>query len=77
MFTLAEDVQLSTGEWLYGGQSRSDRLAIKRLGHELRAACALSDVGATVINCPLMAAFTWRGKRVLCTSALPVCAGVG
>jgi hypothetical protein len=36
LFLLAEDVQLSNGEWLCGGHAPNNRLAMKIAGHELK-----------------------------------------
>jgi hypothetical protein len=71
IFELAEDFQLSNGHWMYGGHTRNDRLARKRAGHELKSARALAETGPSPLRYPLMAVFTYRGKRVLCTSVLP------
>jgi hypothetical protein len=40
--------------------------------HEIKATQAMINAGLTQINYPLMAAYTYRGKRVLCVSLLPV-----
>jgi hypothetical protein len=79
LFALACDVQNThatdtpTAEsWLYGGCVRDDRAAMKGAGHEIKVAQALMDSGLTHLNFPLMAAFTLRGRRVLCTSVLPI-----
>jgi hypothetical protein len=71
LFKLAQDVQLSSGRWLFGGHARDHRLAMKSAGHELKSARALGDAGVSLISYPMMAAFTYRGRRVLCTSSLP------
>jgi hypothetical protein len=71
VFEVVEDLQLSSGEWMYGGHIRNDRLAMKRAGHELKAARALSETGPSLLNCPMMATFSHRNKRILCLSVLP------
>jgi hypothetical protein len=71
LFKLAEDVQLDNGDWMCGGHARDDRLARKIAGHELKSARALFEAGVSVLRYPMLAAFTRRGKRVLCTSCLP------
>ncbi len=72
LFKFAEDVQLSSGHWVYGGSARNDRLAAKSAGHELKSTQALIDAGISQIRYPMMAAFSYRGKRVLCASLLPI-----
>jgi hypothetical protein len=74
LFKFAEDVEVpeGSGHWVYGGNQRDDRAAMKSAGHEIKATQALIDAGMTQLNYPLMAAFTYRGKRVLCVSLLPV-----
>jgi hypothetical protein len=75
LFKFAEDVEVTEGSglWLYGGiKGRNDRAAMKSAGHEIKATQALIDAGMTQLNYPLMAVFTYRGKRVLCVSLLPV-----
>lgn len=71
LFKFAEDV-CHAGQWLYGGQARNDRLAMKSAGHEIKSAQAIIDAGVAELNVPLMAVFTLRGKRVMCASLLPV-----
>ncbi len=70
LFKFAEDVKIRD-RWLYGGKQRNDRAAMKSAGHEIKATQALIDAGLTQLNYPLMAAYTYRGKRVLCVSLLP------
>jgi hypothetical protein len=71
LFKFAEDVAVLDC-WLYGGKQRDDRAAMKSAGHEIKSIQALMDAGVTQLNYPLMAAYTYRGKRVLCMSLLPV-----
>jgi hypothetical protein len=72
LFKFAQDVEWSPGHWVYGGDRRDDRAAMKSAGHEIKATQALIDAGMMQLNYPLMAAFTYRTKRVLCMSLLPV-----
>jgi hypothetical protein len=71
LFELLEDVQCSSGGWLYGGHVRNDRLAMKRAGHELKGIRMLCETGASLLNYPMLAVFSYRERRLLCTSTLP------
>jgi hypothetical protein len=73
LFKFAEDVLLgASASWVYGGLRRDDRLAMKSAGHELKSTQALINAGVSELKYPMMAAFTYRGKRVLCASLLPI-----
>ena len=72
LFKFAEDVELKNGRFLYGGKERNDRLAQKAAGHELKSTQALLDSGVPEIHFPLMAIITHRGKRVTCSSVIPL-----
>jgi ankyrin repeat protein len=72
VFKFAEDVQEANGTWIYGGSARDDRLGMKSASHELKSAQALADAAISELFFPLMAVFTYRDKRVLCSSLLPV-----
>lgn len=45
---------------------------MKSASHELKSTQALIDAGISQLNYPLMTVFTYRGKRVTCSSLLPV-----
>jgi hypothetical protein len=59
------------GQWIFGGDVRNDALCRKLLGHELKSNQAIADLSLP-LQSPLMASFTYRGRRVLCASLLPI-----
>jgi hypothetical protein len=71
LFKFASDVKRGA-RWVYGGLESNHRVAMKSAGHEIKAIQALINTEITQLNFPLMAAYTYRGKRVLCVLLLPI-----
>ena len=72
LFKLCNDVQLSSGQWLYGGGACDVESANKVGSHEVRSAIRCFSHHAEGVRVPMMALVEWGGYRVLAMPLLPL-----
>jgi hypothetical protein len=72
VFKFAQDVQLSSGEWLYGGAQEDDVAAHKAAGHERKGLHSILQCAVDGISAPLMTLVDFRGYRLSAQSVITI-----
>ncbi|EGG14472.1 hypothetical protein DFA_12244 [Cavenderia fasciculata] len=76
IFKFVVDTEIAEGVWMYGDHCKSDEMAQKSAGHELKGLNHYMEHammnGGGLIRFPLMAIIDYRGYRLLAISSLPL-----
>lgn len=75
LFKFATDVQLPSGEWLYGGKTRNDEAAHKAAGHErksLNEVLKFAVMSGSRVGAPMITVVDYLGCRLTAQALLPI-----